>query len=301
MSVYARVPGKICREDYLSLIPVNCPNCGASVSAEQANGEFTCNYCQATSKISPELTETPTASKFLTLASRSFDKGEYGKAIQLVEEGLKFEPNNAKLIELEERSAQALHKMAGELDEDISKLSEAEQYHLQSQWVLNELQANIEVYGSNSALAGATPADVDLGLKYVDRALEHFPDSPVYLNTKALLLAEGKGDKAGALKLLEKAHAANPRDITIENNLQGLKSNGCFVATAALGSANHPTVKVLRLWRDEYLLTRAWGRLFVDFYYKISPDLSKSIEKRPLAKRAVRSILSILIIFIRKS
>jgi hypothetical protein len=142
---------------------------------------------------------------------------------------------------------------------------------------------------------------VDLGLKYVDRALEFFPESANYMNTKVLLLSEGKADKVGALKLLEKAHAANPRDITIENNLQNLKSNGCFVATAALGSPHHPTVTVLRSWRDEYLLTRPWGRAFVDYYYKVSPDLSKSIERRPLAKKIIRPVLAILVVFIKKA
>jgi tetratricopeptide (TPR) repeat protein len=284
----------------LSLIPVSCPKCGASVSADQSSGEFTCSYCHTKSRISSELMETPSASKFFKLADRSFKKGEYGKTLQLVEEGLKFEPDHSALIEMEERASQALNQLSEEYGEDVSKTSEAEQYHLQSKWILNELQANIQVYGSNSVLSGATPADVDLALRYIDRALEHFPDSPVYLNTKALLVAEGKGDKASALKLLEKAHAANPRDITIENNLQGLKSNGCFVATAALGSPHHPTVKILRTWRDEYLLHRLWGKVFVDFYYKVSPDLSKSIEGKPFAKKIIRSVLSVLVFFIRR-
>ncbi len=284
----------------MSLIPVTCPQCGASVSADEASGEFTCTYCHTKSRIRPELVDAPTAGKFLKLAERSFEKGEYGKALQLVEEGLKFDPDNSNLIELEEQASEALTQLSEIHGEALSKASEAEQYHLQAEFILNELQANIEVYGSNSVLVGATPANVDLGLKYVDRALELFPESGVYLNTKALLLAEGKGNKAEALKLLEKAHAANPRDITIENNLQSMKSNGCFVATAALGSPHHPTVRELRVWRDEYLLKRPWGRAFVDYYYKVSPDLSKSIERKPVAKAIIRSLLSVFVFLIRK-
>lgn len=297
---YSQVKRPFSRGYILSFIPVTCPQCGASVSADQSNGEFTCSYCQTRSKISPELLETPSAGKFHTLASRAFEKGEYGKALQLVEEGLKFEPDNRQLIELEESASHALKSLSEKHGEDFSRVSEAEHNHMQSQWILHSLQANIQVYGSNSALTGATPADVDLGLKYVDRALEHFPDNGAYLNTKALLLAEGKNDKAAALKLLEKAHAANPRDITIESNLQNIKSNGCFVATAALGSPSHPTVVVLRDWRDNYLMQKTWGRAFVDYYYKVSPDLSKAIERKPLVKRLIRNVLSVFVTCLRR-
>jgi len=87
--------------------------------------------------------ETPTASKFLKLAARSYEKGEYGKALQLVEEGLRFEPDNAKLLEMEKKASNALHQMSEKHGEEFSKIAEAEQYHLQSTWILHELQANI--------------------------------------------------------------------------------------------------------------------------------------------------------------
>lgn len=270
------------------------------MSANDTSAVFTCTYCDTESRLSPELMEAPTARKFSTLANRSYGRGEYGKALQFVEEGLRLEPDNTALLELEEQARGMLQNLAQKQGEISSKVLEAEQYYLQSQWILNKLQANNQVYGNNSSLSGATPADVDLGLKYVDRALEHFPDNASYLNLKGLLTAEGKGDTASAILLLEKAHALAPKDITIESNLQNLKSNGCFVATAALGSADHPTVKSLRIWRDDYLLAKGWGRVFVDRYYKVSPALSKSIERRPLAKKIIRCVLSIFVIFIRR-
>ena len=106
----------------------------------------------------------------------------------------------------------------------IGEKSEAEQYHLQAQFIMAELQANLKVYNSNSAITGARPANIDLALQYIDRSLELCPDNPNYLNTKAILLLDGKGDNVAAATLLEKAHALNPRDINIQTNLTASKS-----------------------------------------------------------------------------
>ena len=75
---------------------------------------------------------------------------------------------------------------------EIEKQQEAEQYHLKALFILHELQANKQVYGSNSALTGAKPANVSLALQYIDRSLDLFPENGVYLNLKAILLWEGK-------------------------------------------------------------------------------------------------------------
>ncbi len=50
-------------------------------------------------------------------------------------------------------------------------------------------------------------------------------------------------------------------------------SSGCFIATMAYGSYDHPQVQVLRRYRDEVLLRSWFGRRFVHIYYTISPTL----------------------------
>ena len=49
------------------------------------------------------------------------------------------------------------------------------------------------------------------------------------------------------------------------------KSEGCYIATMAYGSYDHPQVLVLRKYRDDVLLESRGGRLFVKLYYWLSP------------------------------
>ena len=165
---------------------------------------------------------------------------------------------------------------------------------------MHELQANIEVYGSNSALVGANPANVDLAIRYIDRSLEYFPENPKYLNLKALLLAEGKGMKVEAKAMLEKAHALNPRDINIENNLSALKSGGCFIATAAFGSEFGTELDVLRWWRGNVLLKSVVGRWIVRAYYLGGPKIALLVKVSPKTRSAIRWVLRRVVMKIRK-
>lgn len=66
---------------------------------------------------------------------------------------------------------------------------------------------------------------------------------------------------------------------------------GCFIATAAWGSALDPHVGSLRRFRDRFLLTHAPGRTFVALYYRLSPPLADYIAARPAARVAARAVL----------
>lgn len=60
----------------------------------------------------------------------------------------------------------------------------------------------------------------------------------------------------------------------------------CFIATASMGSYDHPVVMDLRLFRDEWLLKRNWGISFTNWYYTHGPKAARVIEKSNLLKRA---------------
>ena len=74
---------------------------------------------------------------------------------------------------------------------------------------------------------------------------------------------------------------------------------GCFVATAVYGSYDHPSVHVLRQFRDSRLATHAIGRSFISAYYRIGPSVSRFVATRNYLKRSVRRLLDVFVTFIR--
>ena len=67
---------------------------------------------------------------------------------------------------------------------------------------------------------------------------------------------------------------------------------GCFIATAAYGSYLHPKVKILRDFRDVWLLTNAPGRAFVRLYYRLSPPIAAAVSRHASLRLAVRCVLA---------
>ena len=77
------------------------------------------------------------------------------------------------------------------------------------------------------------------------------------------------------------------------NALSG--GGGCFIATAAYGSYLEPEVRLLRQFRDDYLLTNAPGRAFVDWYYATSPEYARVIAASEPLRALVRGLLTPLV------
>jgi len=76
----------------------------------------------------------------------------------------------------------------------------------------------------------------------------------------------------------------------IKSNTQSSKSkSGCFIATACYGDYNSEEVLVLREFRDNVLLNSLVGRVFVKFYYLISPPIANIIEKSSILKTFIRN------------
>jgi YVTN family beta-propeller protein len=66
---------------------------------------------------------------------------------------------------------------------------------------------------------------------------------------------------------------------------------GCFIATAAYGSAMEPDVQLLRDFRDRRLSTNAAGRAFTVLYYRYSPAYADWIRPSNALRAATRAAL----------
>jgi hypothetical protein len=69
------------------------------------------------------------------------------------------------------------------------------------------------------------------------------------------------------------------------SNISNKEEGGCFIATAAMGDYNHPTVIDLRLFRDNYLLKKSWGQKFTNWYYTHGPKVAKLIKHSRLGRK----------------
>lgn len=88
----------------------------------------------------------------------------------------------------------------------------------------------------------------------------------------------------------------SPPSATVSNFPEGLapfpnlpNQGGCFIATAAYGSPLEPQVRLLRLFRDRYLVPSPWGRQFVLWYYRHSPAWADYLNHHEGLKPAVRA------------
>ncbi len=91
--------------------------------------------------------------------------------------------------------------------------------------------------------------------------------------------------------------ASEEENDTLEEDNDSLSESSCLIATAAYGSPLHPHVKILREFRDRYLMPSKIGRVLVDFYYKYSPFVADLIAKYKLLKLGIRISLVPLVAF----
>lgn len=85
--------------------------------------------------------------------------------------------------------------------------------------------------------------------------------------------------------------SSKKRDTQIDdlvNDQSSKTKSGCFIATACYGDYDATEVLVLRQFRDERLMQSTGGRVFVQFYYAVSPFFAKQIDKSDGLKRYIR-------------
>jgi YVTN family beta-propeller protein len=73
----------------------------------------------------------------------------------------------------------------------------------------------------------------------------------------------------------------------------------CFIATAVYGSYDDSHVRVLRTFRDRYLLPNAWGAVIVAVYYQYSPPIAAFIREHDSLRTPIRWLLMPVVYFVQ--
>jgi hypothetical protein len=82
---------------------------------------------------------------------------------------------------------------------------------------------------------------------------------------------------AGALKALDPAYVAPVA--------QAKKADACFVVTATMGDEHHPTVMIMREFRDQWLVEKPGGKPFIAWYYVYGPLAANVIRDSPVLRK----------------
>lgn len=73
------------------------------------------------------------------------------------------------------------------------------------------------------------------------------------------------------------------------------RSSGCYIATMAYSSYEHPQVLFLREFRDQKLSRSILGRAFIKYYYAASPYIVAALKNNHRINHLIRSALNIFI------
>ncbi len=131
-----------------------------------------------------------------------------------------------------------------------------------------------------------------LALQYYERAIyRHMLSKEAGKPEKKSLLASARQDIDKALSSPDAYFPDGKGSALLLQEAIKKDSGGCFIATAAYGSAAMPEVTLLRQFRDERLRRSQPGRLIIRFYEWASPPLADWIVARPAARLWARRLV----------
>ena len=131
----------------------------------------------------------------------------------------------------------------------------------------------------------------------------------LFYNRK-ILIQNASGDKYNEPLFdncsLDQLYDIIDKTASAENVLNSIKQvrdkpGGCYIATAIYGSYDCPEVWTLRRFRDQTLSKSRFGRLFIKYYYAISPTLVRWFGRSKLFKMLWRKPLDRLVIRLHNS
>ncbi|MCM8785293.1 MAG: cohesin domain-containing protein [Candidatus Omnitrophica bacterium] len=174
---------------------------------------------------------------------------------------------------------------------DVLQATGVQAGSLTDNWLITPnitVQGQIKVAGADETLTGLS--NFRGSLIILNFNVVGAPGSSTNLNFTSCKLVDIEG------KIISSTF--NGGNFTVKSLITNSASGGgCFIATACFGNYNHPIVKILREFRDKFLVTNRIGKIFVRWYYSHSPRYAEIISNSPVLKGIVRILLIPFVIF----
>lgn len=123
-------------------------------------------------------------------------------------------------------------------------------------------------------------------------------EDSVFLEQGSVETGSGTGNFTARLEDLKpgtffyaRAYAIVDGTVYYGNQIGFQTADSCFVATAAYGSLFHPSVRLLRDFRDRFMIDNPLGRSLVRLYYKYSPPIADAIRSNTILRSTTRALL----------
>ncbi|MFT5249952.1 MAG: DNA-directed RNA polymerase subunit RPC12/RpoP [bacterium] len=305
------------QQSFIQVANQNCHNCGASLNVNSETDKLDCDYCNTQirvirpvkvneehmkGKLNPE--ELKKYKNMLTILENAMKAGNYREGYEYCNKALEVDPTSSEIWENKAICAFWLSTkrdvFSSQAKEIITYLNTSKSYNPASK-TLPITSKNIawDLYSLGYIwLHSVTPmndnsyawSDCDNMLEYVklwDTAFE-IHNNTKFLKDAVIEFIGGEGAKLNWTEknALERYPTPKLREVyikkiqKIEPNYEPPKisSGFCFIATAAMGSYDHPQVMELRYFRDEWILSKTWGEGFVDWYYNYGAKAANIID-----------------------
>ncbi|MBA6348344.1 CFI-box-CTERM domain-containing protein [Colwellia sp. BRX8-9] len=145
--------------------------------------------------------------------------------------------------------------------------------------VVNEMQENPKQYGLNNMLSSFTQAK-ELTQKLLNISGSYEVKARVRENLQTI------SDLKSTIEQINRK---------VSSQVKSQNNSGCYIATMAYGSYDHPQVLVLRQFRDNVLSQSWYGKLFIKVYYKTSPHLVSLLKGHEKSNSFIKNQLDKLI------
>jgi hypothetical protein len=309
---------------FVQITSQNCHNCGASIQISANTDNLKCEYCETQIRIlrPVKMNEESMVGKLndedmkkyrnmLTILENSMKAGNFKEGYDYCNKALEVDPTSSEIWENKAICSFWLSTkrdvFSSQAKEIVTYLNTAKSYDANSK-TLPITSKNIawDLYSLGYIWLHTTPkmqnggflwTDIDKMFEYVklwDTAFDiynetHFLKEAVIEFTVANGAVVNWLDKGVLQKypLTQKLKETYIKKIQkIEPSYVPPKKKGfCFIATATMGSYDHPEVMELRNFRDNWILEKNWGEGFVTWYYHYGSIAAKSIEKSFVLKK----------------